>query len=457
MVRNPLSPQLDLLSATGRVRRFIESYTTSGTSDAIPAKIEQSPAGNLPPEVLSRILGSLVVTTYFGAVGYLFNKQHRNRKSATKAIQDIRTNLCHSMRVCKSWCQVGTELLYSNPLLLSIEEFKLLKRTLEDASDLSSLVKDISLLGFAWLRTVTSDPLGIKTRQAKRSNADVFSIFAVCPSLETMTVNTPMSCESDSLLSQSISGLFAENSNISTRLRKLTLDGGACHTAFSTFTLPVLEVLCLRFFLCTREFKFPSLPRVHTLLLVEIFSWVNNKALIPSSELPSLRNIEVYDWKYCSSSFDRYIISETPMRSVHLLGRAGDPIFFESLRDSQALSRVRELVVGVVESATHPFYDWKFPPTLKALTVFLSLKPYTRGGMYIPATSEMFDSLYSCLLRNNEGSMRGSLQTLDVLVPLDPTWEIPPFGMEDIASRVDEIKELCKTSKISVSVEVVGK
>lgn len=449
---------IDSLLRFRHLRRYLPTQSTVAANaiQGLVVEPQQSRQSLVVPDILSRIFEFLAAATYFGVVGYLFNKQFRNRELAAKLIQGVRNDLRHIILVCKGWCVVGTELLYSNPLLLSIEEFRLLRRTFEGSPDLAALVKDISLMGFAWLKTTASDPLGIKLRQAKRSNADVFSIFAACNSLETMTISTPMTSSSVTFVSQGVATLFMEGTNISSRLRKLTIDGGACSASFSSFTLPVLEVLCLRFFLCTEGFSFPSLPRVHTLLLVETFSWIGNRPLVPPESLPSLHTIEVYDWKYCSDPYDKYVISPAAMQTVSLLGRSGDPGLFRSLSGSGALLNVQNLVVGVIEDSSHPFFQWEFPTSLTCLTVWLSLKPFIRHGMYMPASSDTFNALHRCLLLNAKRMNDGCLRCLQIIIPLDPSWEIAPLRMADIASTIDEIKVLCKTKNIIVEVNIQG-
>ncbi|KAJ3490904.1 hypothetical protein NLI96_g1084 [Meripilus lineatus] len=449
-----LSP-LDFLQSS-RIHQLLGSLTSPSVRFEEPLDDElgtQPLPRRLPREVLYRIFECFGSTTYFGSVGYVFNKHYRDRRLIVEAVKKMRSNLCNAILVCKTWCIVGTQTLYRNPILLSLDEYKFFKNTLNNASDLSPLVRDISLFGFAWLKTApASDPFGIRGRQARACCSTVLSILDSCQSLDTMTINIPMTCLAPTLLSQSVGAIFASDTGISHRLRKLTLDGGASNSIFPTFTLPNLEVLCLRFSLFMNEFEFPPLPKVHTLILIEPFSWMNNKPLISKLVLPSLRTLEAYDWKYCGATLDHYIISTIPLRTIHVLGRAGDPAFFESLLESGALSKVRELAVGVMEGPGHPFYGWIFPPSLKFLTVFLSLKPFTRLGMYIPATSDTFEQLHRHLLLNAESF---ALQTLDIYIPDASTFEIHPLGMEDVASKIDEIRDLCHTRGVKVRIELI--
>lgn len=74
----------------------------------------------------------------------------------------------------------------------------------------------------------------------------------------------------------------------------------------------------------------------------------------------------------------------------------------------------------------------------------------------MPASSDTFNALHRCLLLNAKRMNDGFLRCLQIIIPLDPSWEIAPLRMADIASTIDEIKVLCKTKNIIVEVNIQG-
>lgn len=256
---------------------------------------------NLPPELLLDIFEQLLPASY-GADTFLHRLHcpsfticpfHSPLLDAKSCCAD----LLSCLTVSRPWHAAAVTALYSRPILLSSHQLFVFCCTLEKNPGWGALVRHLFVL-FKPQSLAEPHHEEQLTERARRTLKDA---LRTCKSLGSLTL-TPVA--RDGIFTPVSNPISIDVSGIGQHLRSLTIFGTreAAQTALcSTVVLPSLEVLCIRGLAFEPGFTFPTLPKVHTLHLIQC-SFHSSYAdpdgaqlQITLEQIPELRVLHLYD------------------------------------------------------------------------------------------------------------------------------------------------------------------
>lgn len=192
-----------------------------------------------------------------------------------------------------------------------------------------------------------------------------------------------------------------------------------------------LQTLSLHLFYFDWLFEFPALPQLHTLRLIETYSWSGiYDDLLPRAKLPSLRSLQLYCNTFSTREFgNKFKVSFPEVRDLHLVGEF-ETSCFKYFAGSPSLDRLQHLVIGNIETLDHPFGDWEFPSTLEALSVVVDLCHGTHTLSVLEKT----------LRRNKEVLPTIRLRSVAVNVCWAPETEADSVKLGLVKTAFDELR-----------------
>ncbi|KAJ3491494.1 hypothetical protein NLI96_g664 [Meripilus lineatus] len=223
----------------------------------------------------------------------------------------------------------------------------------------------------------------------------------------------------------------------------------------ATMSLPNLEILCVRGVFTSPFVTYASLPRMHTLQVVQICKWLQGirGAIPPLSAFPALRTIEFFQNTYSGVELTQDLMQFLPQISrIHLIGANFELSLFRLWALSNRLDSVKYLVVGVMTSTPRFISTWRFPKRLEVLTFIVQLDPF-----YLSMKDEMdvvLENLYRCLEYNGDCIKEGSLRKLIIMTRTRSLGSVPQA--EHASMLIDLIRDFCRTRGLEFVFDQTG-
>ncbi|KAJ3491498.1 hypothetical protein NLI96_g627 [Meripilus lineatus] len=392
----------------------------------------------LPVEVILIILNHLVSTTYHQALPFVFETPFRIRLQDTDVAKLVyrQLSLYNVALVCRLWNSFGTQYLYSHPCLSTPAHVHLLRRTLTNGPRFCRFIKHIFAVDFVSSVYVDEASKSLafnffrrREDPIKRRKSDILSILDSCGNLSLESMTLINHDEEPSTISQG--ALFLEALSMGARLRRLVLDGTTIQQRLTKLTLPSLEVLCLRCFTFENVLPgLPVLPRLHTLQLAKVYSWIDFRLVIEHERLPMLRSLEMYQCAFHGLVPPLRSLSFLPdLEDLRLVG-SNELDTFQYLIKFCGLPSIRHIAIG--EPNTNPttldFSSWIFPDTLECLTVFA-----------VVAGRPPLSELLHCLELNRSRNNLRTLKRVNILGVVPARGDLLFIG---------EVQWICKSNGI---------
>lgn len=403
----------------------------------------------LPREVIIVIL-RIIASEALSEAQAVFNDLPTSANYIAKRRLHARATLCSAIFVSRAWRAVGTEFLYSEPVLMTPYHTRLFIRTLERSPDLERFVKEVWILDtrIAFTpRSFTALRHSQKYLSVKKMKADVEYLLEHCSELQALSVGLEFD------FTQAEEYHFFRAPLITTDLRKLTVHQCTFYSVTALFAFPFLEVLCLHRLSLTLNghFDFPPLYRLHTLQLVRPEGWFNHPYDLDSLQkvFPALCTVEVFG-NYQAIADAKVLACLPFVQQICCVG-----IFsvqeLASLIDCPALAKIRHLTIGVVGPSSRYLASWRISPALESLTLFVNLMPSPDGGM-----DGALHLIRRCLNNNKDRIDAGTLRRL--VINTVNTYRPNFVEMEDVTLSTFEIQVYCALHGMEIEVhEYVGK
>ncbi|KAJ3491508.1 hypothetical protein NLI96_g645 [Meripilus lineatus] len=393
-----------------RVVSFIRTATSrpqrrdSALSQAI------THVGRLPPETFIDIIHYLVFPTLPQALLFLHSTPGIDAATDTWGLVEIQTALYRVTLVCRAWNIIGTELLYTYPTFVSPRQVRNFGRTLQQAPSLARFIKHIFV--------VEASNLPLR-RDRKRTIVPniVRDILQACKdtTLDTLTTDVVNYTGSDSIASY-----FLDFISVSSRLRRLVINGIPNQLSFSQLRLPNLEILCLRTTFISGNTVFPILPKLHTLQIAKGDIWVELGEVILDDRLPALRSLELYLCEYVTKTF--HPLSLPHLETMNFVGK-GELELYKHLLISGALDSIKNITIGFVESLLSPIdlSETQLPLKIESLSLIgfyaqnagiVSIAHYLERNQAVLPAKHFRRLDFSCSKIDCESKHINQLQTL---------------------------------------------
>ena len=422
-------------------------------------------AQTLPREVLQAILACLTSQMFIYSFPFTYGSDVWScPANPTEIVCAIHALYC-AVLVCRSWHTSGIPILYSAPALLTGRRIQLFKRTLQHIPSMSRHVKDIILLDF---EESGLTPLRVFRRNGKHQQqvlADLIAALDACRALVGLAIRNQ-------------SGLgysFLKGScGMARSLRKLTIYGKSLHGSFSELEFPSLEILCLRDVpYSSVTLGYPLMPRLKTLQLVISYMSANIQfAFRPGYPPPPLQSLEFYGAHCYGTLVDADSLSYfSHLDRLHLIGQDELRTFIVLAQPTAELF-IRHLILGVIPTHFSHLEDWRFPPTLETLTLFVDLVPVLRDDLLSDKTS--LTTIPQCLRFNEDQIASGNFRHLVINAISDLPHMIQNPRQYQTTAGIDEpllfvnlkdfspgpifseIQELCNSLEIKVDLNHTG-
>lgn len=358
----------------------------------------------LPADILLIILKYLI-TPHFHTLPFIHGG------SIWTEVGDESTNIATAYqalitlaRVCRSWNEFISEFIFARPVFESGQDVRRFKHILAQSQELRPLVRELAFLDTA---KVTAPPTKrLRKQRGAYSESDILPVLTSCENLDAVTLSF------HSLTSRPLGRVIL--SQVGNRLRKLSIYGNALDCTFSSLSLPLLEVLCLRHCHLDNKPTFPLLPRLQTLKLAQLYSEINLEIFLhPSRAPPCLRAVELYhNEAFAPMSPDDLPSFFGNLIRLHFVGDA-ELQLCDTLMQHRALHTVRHLAIGVMNDSNHPISSWPLPRTLHTLSVFTAILP-SRYWNSTVADGRSLSSIRTFLDSNKDGIKSSKLKRIRV-------------------------------------------
>ncbi|KAJ3491511.1 hypothetical protein NLI96_g648 [Meripilus lineatus] len=357
----------------------------------------------------------------------------------TVTTQESRRALVNCLLTCSDWYYMVVEFLYQEPQISHKRQLRRFTLSVEQYPHLSSRVKALSLSVFAFPK-FPHDLFGVAARGRERCRGYISRIFAACSSI------TRVDFAFDVLLGNAIGKyLQCAYSSPTIRLRQLTLRGGTFHGPISNLYLPNLEVLCLSQHFNFGEFILPSLPRLHTLQIVGVYTV--SPYVLEEAHLPSLRLLQLFSGTYDAPVFDLDNFPKfSTLERIELLGTE-EVMFFPPVQAAAVFQTIKGLVLGPLGADTEWLPSWRIPRKLESLVVFLEFSD-EKG-----VSDKVLRNLLHCL-RASHKSIKWNLKQLVVVAKPD-AFDMA-FSTERTQTFLDQLRLSCMGWGVSLKMGEIG-
>ena len=375
----------------------------------------------LSDEILRHILAHLTQDTMIAActVYPRFTLEHIRGSSREPSNADrcaCITTLYRFVLVSRAWYTTGIRFLYNHPVLMTFDQTRLFRLTVERCAHLAWLVRLVSIIDNHTRHSPQSDATWLPRLQPTIPDcflSHISRIFHYCSSLEAVSIS--LQAPVTHLLG--IQWTASVRPRITQQLRSLNISGSALLPSFIHLALPNLEELSIESvpptFITTPQVKIPLLPKLSALRLSRIQSWAVHHALLASTKsLPSLVSLELYENVYDLTSHTAYSLPPTlRLKRFYALGTTELSLCGRSWLNSRAISRVKDLSVGVSSSMYEFLADWSFPSSLESITWVVNVE-LPHETLIVPQPTPL-QHIYWCLERNFVFSTNHSLNTIN--------------------------------------------
>lgn len=322
--------------------RFLASITkpsrivTKTTSPPIPFEIVVQILQYLQSE-LDQVYGELLLTLHRSSSEEIEEKKRKSR--------DLRRPLYFSTLVSRVWCSAGTPFLYSHPILFDLRQLRLFERTATLSPASATSIRKLSILCHPIVQPTF--PALLHPSAARQGQKIATHAVTILGSLSGLV-------ELDFVLPQPHAQLTALPcpSFVVSNLRKFTFEGHASWMSHfrALSSCGALEELCIRNFRFHEGFRYPHLPRLHTLRLSRTHGWtdIQSGVVLPHERLPSLHTLQLSFNGHCEWKINRASLSSAPkLRCLHLEGFC-DLQTFSRLADQGVLSNLEYLLLSTL-------------------------------------------------------------------------------------------------------------
>ncbi|KAI0785132.1 hypothetical protein C8Q75DRAFT_328913 [Abortiporus biennis] len=255
----------------------------------------------LPPEILRIILLHLGDEVKFCGKSLLARRWSHVVPSFTKKeISNVcaaRSSLCNATLVCKTWCSVATEILYSRVALLNVAQIRLFRRTLSLDPFLAKSVKKLHIGDNKAHGTKVGgfNMFGLESVVGHRIKEDIIFIIDSCgQSLHTLSLDITKSLGNSPL----DTSVFKHGDMALRSLRTLTLHSLNAPPFIARLCMPKVEVLGLQGIDLPDSNYLPYLPSLHTLRTA---MGSLNPNVLSQRKFPTLRTLKTFNTDIISS------------------------------------------------------------------------------------------------------------------------------------------------------------
>lgn len=407
---------------------------------------EQLPlAQQLPDELVLHILAYLLPVVQNASL--IVSPAEHSAVSITHSLVRHQAFLLWACKMCRSWYSVGTEVLYTSPLLTTTHKMELFERTLSETPSLARFVKAV----YAPIHTgsAASDLLGwvFGRRSPTEQEEELSTMLQHCPAVRSLTIRHSVR---KGLVSCLPVQDVLRSAQLSDRLENLSLHGSTFEArwnpqfcvlpALTDLLLPHLQVLCLRGIYILPSLHLPVMPRLHTLQLVENRYFGLGPFFLAES-LPELRTLEVVGHlaPEAQLGLDR-LLDEALLSRLQNLRVAQDERCMAATRTLPRDGALRRLELGMLGPRDHTdAVCWRIPEALESLT-------FVVGAEAAADTADCVDAVFRCLRLNEEATRLKELVVVHKLAA-----EGPKSGL--LEKPMEELRALCRHRSISLSIE----
>ncbi len=249
-------------------------------------------------------------------------------------------------------------MLYSTPILPSSDKVRKFGKAIKRSPSLGPLVKRLHV--FVLERGDSDEWVGDK-------RGILSSAFQVCANLEALTF---IPCPRDAAKFCKWGAGFVRDTKLGGHLRELAIWEGT-HDLVDILpkdvSLPFLEVLVMRHVVLPPGYRFPKLPRLHTLRLSSLRPY-EQTIRIRSSNFPVLRTLALHTW--C----DKVTIDDgclAGLRELSLLGRY-EMVILKDLGKHPPMENLKTLELRVGYVTEDDIKITVLPPNLETFVFSLS-------------------------------------------------------------------------------------
>lgn len=430
---------------------------------------EAKPGVYLPPEIVLEILQNLASEIVLRARSFLEDLPYRTSDFDLLPTTSKRGAgfyaLGNALLTCRAWHSVGTELLYSQPLLIYPEHIRLFRRTIDESPSLACLVKNLAIVGSPgsplWPKKGSSRK---ERKELENIKGNIVQILNKCPSLQDLSANISNPYD------YTTSHFPLETRRIS-HTRKLSVYGVSLKSIAHLTDFENLEVICAYSPQIPYTFRFPPLPRVHTLQLYQPMLESAFEFDTLDQTFPSLTTLEIYRdtmSPVTSGMFDPSIFAYLPtLRNLNYI-ETPEIHDFDVWKECPTMEYIEEMVVGVIgKDWSESIGNWKFPKSLERLTLFVTIDttcPSRASSSSTPeskgAKESALDQILQCLrhnLRVDLDQQRSYALNRLVISAANPSSSIFKSGLpEHVRVVMDQIKELCLLRDVEFELRRVG-
>jgi len=385
-----------------------------------------------------------------------------NGSGVLDEMRSQRRRLSFATQVCKSWYGVGTEILYTLPIvLIGTRQVQLFSRTLCSSPNHASFIKALYFIYRPPDQQVIQRRLALpffanRSRRvaATRSTEAILDVLRTCS-------NSPlhsfaMSCGgrgADAKFTHRLINCIQKLPSPLSTLRKLTIHTPSIYLGtfdFKVFT--ALEILCLAGPTYFHTAYPPPLPKVYSLQLYRtVFEGQGGGFIhqLPFRHefLPSLRSLEWYDSKIVLNSIIAQCHKMVPSIERMIIISDQLEVIINRQVDFLVLSQLRCIILGYAQrNASH-----EHSPTLSRMILPPSLEIF---GIAVASSQEpskklrIVNSLLRCLVLNETENRLKCLRRVVVFVDIsvqhqDPGSEVAEGAEGDEQLTMGELKTFC--------------
>lgn len=436
-------------------KRIALSYTVPyHPAPLLQEEDTRAPAQRLPAEIVLQILCYLLCS-----MQEVVSSPTLSGSAASALARKLERDqlfLLWASKSCRSWYTVGSELLYSSPVLSDTRRMELFERTLTESPSLARFVKAVyapiltsnttsELFGWIWGR-----------RSTKAQQQELTSLLHTCPSLHSLTIRHTVR---KGLVSLTPIDEVIHRSELEDKLEHLTIHGSSFEARWhpqmcvlpplSDVLLPHLRVLCLRGIYVLPTMNLPDMPKLHTLQLIDnhYFASSSVEPVFSSETLPNLRNVEIVRNHFQGQPDLRLLFDEECTKSIARLSYIDDEHCMAITRSIPPDGGMQHLMLGMLcDRDRVDVACWRVPDGLRSLTFVLRQANELRNTA--AAVRDCLDAVARCVEVNEDAK---SLRAVTII-------GVPPevAKLSNDSDSGKALKTACDSRRISLQFEPYG-
>ncbi|KAJ3487240.1 hypothetical protein NLI96_g3670 [Meripilus lineatus] len=380
---------------SSRVRKLLPTTTSNSRHvEVVPRQTEPRVPTELVVEILSHVHANLRKAVesqvYLRDKKDFYDEGFALEERMKKAIGDSRRPLYNAALVARTWRQICTPLLYAYPTIVTPRQLELFRKRITKYPELARLVKAPSIMiargSQEFLpkekRSAAYAVFSFMVARERQAFKETSLVLRACPAFSTLSLQLP-----NEEIAQYYGWEFMGGGASTEGLLRLNIvRSSLLLTDDATRSFTSLRVLSLNASFMDYLFRFPYLPNLHTLHILNSSVLMKhpddpNVNYFPQPKFPSLRTVYLHQ----NSILHRHIIDlivPQELRELDLIGEDEVHAFGLLATYSHDLGRsglapVEYLTIGDLGDIQHPLGKWKVSEVLKSLTIFVDLSSWS--------------------------------------------------------------------------------